>query len=100
MELLNGYKMTTTFPMDFSIADKFGCEAVKNTYKRAFKEWNNNYVYLTELVITLNQKIWEHHGLGNTELAEVYNDLWEEADDYAMENLKGDELKFFLSITD
>ena len=59
MTLPNGYEMTTTFMMDFSIADKFGITAIKDTYKRAFEEWKDSYVYLTELVIVLNLKIWE-----------------------------------------
>lgn len=100
MELMNGYKMISTFPTDFDIADKFGLGAIKDTFKRAFNEWKSNYVYLTELVITLNFKIWEHYENGNQELASLYNELWEKADNYACENLKGDELSFFYRVTD
>lgn len=100
MELMNGYKMISTFPTDFDIADKFGISAIKDTFKRAFNEWKSNYVYLTELVITLNFKIWEHYENGNQELASLYNELWEKADNYACENLKGDELSFFYRVTD
>ena len=99
MTLPNGYEMTTTFMMDFSIADKFGITAIKDTYKRAFEEWKDNYVYLTELVIVLNLKIWEWYEK-NEDVAKVYNSLWEEADVYACENLKDDELSFFYRITD
>ena len=99
MILPNGYEMTTTFMMDFSIADKFGIAAIKDTYKRAFEEWKDNYVYLTELVIVLNLKIWEWYEK-NEDVAKVYNSLWEEADAYACENLKDDELSFFYRITD
>ena len=99
MTLPNGYEMTTTFMMDFSIADKFGITAIKDTYKRAFEEWKDSYVYLTELVIVLNLKIWEWYEK-NKDVAKVYNLLWEEADAYACENLKGDELSFFYKITD
>lgn len=99
MTLDNGYKLVSTFPMDFSIADKFGVNAVKDTFKRAFKEWANDYVYLTELVITLNYKIWEHYQT-NAKLAEVYTDLYEEADSYARENLQGEEKEFFFRVTD
>ena len=53
-ELLNAYEPKTTFWMDFSIADRFGANAIKDTYNRAFKEWKTNYIYLTELVIVLN----------------------------------------------
>ena len=32
-----GYKQITTFFMDFSVADKFGINAIRDTYKRVFK---------------------------------------------------------------
>lgn len=99
MTLPNGYEMKTTFWSDFTIADKFGIDAIKDTYKRAFKEWKENYVYLTELVIVLNYKIWEFYEKGDTEYAAVYNDLWEETNEYACTHLKGNELRFFYEIT-
>ena len=34
---LTGYEPMTTFYEDFSIADKFGVEAIKDTYKAAFE---------------------------------------------------------------
>ncbi len=101
MTLPNGYEMTTTFWMDFSIADAFGANAVKDTFNRAFNEWKSNYVYLTELVITLNLKIWQHYQKnGSCELSRLYNELWEKTDSYACDNLKGKELDFFYKITD
>lgn len=93
------YELKTTFYSDFSIADHFGARAVKDTYKRAFNEWKHDYVYLTELVMILNWKIWEHYEK-NTELARLYNNLWQEADEYACNNLKGDELSYFYRTTD
>ena len=100
MTLGNGYVLTTTFWDDFSIADRFGVDAIKDTFKRAFKEWKGNHIYLTELVIVLNHKIWQHHRLGNLSYAMLYNDLWEKADTYACTHLKGEELSFFYQITD
>lgn len=99
MKLENGYEMKTTFWEDFSIADASGEDAVVDTYKRAFKEWKKNYIYLTELVIVLNRKIWQWHEKNKT-LAKVYNNLWKQADEYACENLKGKEASFFYKITD
>ena len=92
-------RVSTTFWMDFSIADAFGINAIKDTYNRAFNEWKTNYIYLTELVMVLNWKIWLHHEK-NEALMEVYNELWEQADEYACENLKGDELSYFYKTTD
>ena len=99
MVLENGYEMTTTFWSDFSIADHFGINAIKDTYNRAFNEWKDSYIYLTELVIVLNHKIWEWYKK-DKRTAEAYNALWEQANEYACENLKGEELSFFYRITD
>jgi len=99
VEEMTGYKPITTFWNDFSIADHFGVEGVKDTYKRAFAEWKDNYKFLTELVMVLNHKIWQWYER-NDELARAYNDLWEEADLYAQENLKGEALEYFYNVTD
>ena len=90
---------STTFWQDFSIADHFGIPAVKDTYRRAFKEWKSDYRYLTDLVIVLNHKIWEHYEK-NEPLARVYDDLWRKAQDYAVKNLKGEELEYYFEQTD
>lgn len=94
-----GYETKTTFWMDFSIADRFGVDAIKDTFERAFNEWKDNYVYLTELVMVLNWKIWDWYKRDN-DVALVYNTLWEFADNYAVNNLKGDELSYFYNTTD
>lgn len=93
-------RISTTFWMDFSIADRFGIAAVKDTYRRAFKEWKSNVKYLTELVMVLNHKIWQHYEAGHEDLAEVYNTLWMTADNWAVENLKGEDLTYYYTVTD
>lgn len=90
----------STFYADFSVADCYGVNAIKDTYNRAFNEWKSNYKYLTELVGVLNHKLWQHYEAGNTEVAQLYDKLWKEADAYGCDNLKGDELKFFLYVLD
>jgi len=97
--MFNG-NFTTTFPTDFTIADHFGLDAIRDTFKRAFENWKNDYKYLTELVIVLNWKIWEHYENGNEKYAELYNELWEKADEFACENLTGDEADYFFEMTD
>lgn len=94
-----GYHPITTFYQDFSIADRFGISAIRDTYNRALKEWKNDYKYLTELVMVLNWKIWEHYE-SNKAIATIYNDLWLEADNYARENLKDNELSYYYSTID
>lgn len=95
-----GYETMTTFWEDFSIADMFGEAAIRDTYKRAFKEWKSNYKYLTELVMVLNWKLWWHYEKGSRYLSKVYEELWEKADLYAQEHLKGEELQYFFRVTD
>lgn len=92
-------EFTTTFWQDFSIADYFGIAAVKDTYRRAFEEWKHDYRYLTDLVMVLNHKIWQWYQK-NEPLARVYNDLWDRTAAYALDHLKGDELSYYLEVTD
>lgn len=99
IEKMTGYKPLTTFWSDFSTAEQFGIEAVKGTFTRAFEEWKGDYKFLTELVMVLNHKIWQWYEK-NDELARVYNALWEEADNYGCENLKGGELDYFYETLD
>lgn len=98
--MYNHCEFKTTFWSDFSIADKFGIEGIKDTFKRAFEEWKNNYIYLTELVLVLNWKLWEHYENGNESIARVYNDLWEQAQSYGYDNLEGEELSYFIRTLD
>ncbi len=95
-----GYEEKTTFAMDFDIADRFGASAVKDTFNRAFNEWKSDYEYLTELVMVLNLKCWYWHQRNNMAMAKLYSQLWQKADGYACENLKGEELSYFYRTTD
>lgn len=99
IEEMTGYKPKTTFYEDFSIADIFGIGAVKDTYKNAFEGWKDDYEYLTELVMALNWKIWEHYK-DNEPLARVYDELWRKAHAYAVDNLKDEELTYYLRTID
>jgi len=97
---MTGYEPKTTFWMDFCIADKFGINAIKDTYKRAFNEWKGDYIYLTELVMVLNWKIWEYYEKSNNQLVLLYDELWRKADEYALNSLKDDELSYYYQTTD
>lgn len=100
IEALTGYKPQTTYYEDFSIADIFGVSAIKDTFRRALEGAKElGYIYLTEFVMALNWKIFEHYKRNNR-YAELYNDLWEQAREYAEENLQGDELYYYYNTTD
>lgn len=95
----NGYELKTTFWDDFTIADRFGENAVQDTYNRAFAEWKSNHIYLTELAMVLNHKIWQYHQ-SNESLARLYDKLWRECDTWAIDNLEGKELEYYIYTTD
>ena len=97
---MDGYELKTTFYDDFTIAEAFGAKAIEDTYRRAFEEWKTNVVYITELVMVLNWKLWHHWNAGRTEMAELYDRLWKEADRWCCDNLKGEDLSYFYSTTD
>lgn len=99
MMLENGYETKTTFWSDFTIADAFGVEAIRDTYTRAFEEWKNNIEYVTELVVVLNHKIWQWYEKDEG-IARVYNDLWMELDNWVCENYKDKELEYYIRVTD
>ena len=95
-----GYQPQTTFWSDFGIAEPFGEKAVEDTYNRAFREWKNDKVYLTELSMMLNWKLWQHYDKGNEKMARLYDKLWKQTDKYAMSHLKGDDLQYYIRTTD
>lgn len=97
---MSGYQPKTTFWQDFSIADVFGKDAIMDTFNRAFDEWKSNVEYITELCLILNWKIWYWHDNNNEEYATIYNELWGKVDSWCMENLKDDDLKYFIHTTD
>ena len=97
-EAFCGYKQISTFYEDFSIADHFGVDAIKDTYKRAFTGWKNDTKMITELDMVLNWKSWEH--ADNAELCNLYADMYYELRDWCFENLKGDDLTYYIKTTD
>ena len=99
MTLPNGYTMTTTFFEDFDIAERFGVEAVKETFKTSFENWKYNPVYLTELAIVMSNNSIAHYDT-NRELSMTYTELYNKVDDYCMNNFNGKSLEFYLKTTD
>ena len=99
IEEMTGYKPITTYYTDLSIADKFGMKAVEDTYNKVIKSVIG-YKELTEFVMALNWKIWEHYESGNEELARLYDKLWHLGKEHAMETLKDDELSYYFRTVD
>ena len=97
---MTGYEGKTTFWSDFTIAERFGEDAVRDTYKRAFSEWKDNVEYVTELVLVLNWKLWEHYKANNISISKLYDELWRDTASWCVENLRGDKLSYYLRTVD
>ena len=82
-----GYEPITTFWQDFSIADKFGKNAIKETAEKAFEEWKDDYKFLTELIMVINHKSWEYSN-SNLDLCSFYSNLYYEYDEKAINYLE------------
>lgn len=95
----NGYKMISTFWNDFTIADFYGVNAIQDTFNRAFAEWQSNVIYVTELALVLNHKIWQHYETNN-EYATLYDKLWREVDDWCYNNLSEEDFLHYYWVTD
>lgn len=93
-------EFSTTFRTDFAIADAFGVSAIKDTYKRAFEEWKDDYRYLTDLAIVLNHACWMWYERGNSEYSMLYEELFYKTQDYAYDTLKGEEFDYYWRMTD
>lgn len=94
-----GYTPVTTLWEDFSIADRFGDAAIEDTYNRVCDQYQTNYKVMTELILVLNHKIWQHYQ-NNVEIAKLYQQLWQDTDSWCVENLTGKQLDYYYQTLD
>lgn len=94
-----GKERKTTLFSDLSIAECYGIDSVKKTYKEVMRSWGNNLEFMCEWVIALNQKIWQHYN-NNRELASVYDELWRKADEWCINHFKGEDLQRYYEYID
>lgn len=95
----NGYEMKTTFWEDFTIADAFGVSAIEDTYNRAFNGWKHDYVYITELSLVLNWKMFQWYEKDDSKY-QIYYKLYTKLDAWCMDNLRNSELIYYIDTTD
>lgn len=97
--LENGYELKTTFWQDFTIADAFGDDAIKDTFERAFADWKTDLVYVTELTMVMSWKSCRWYET-NQERSYLYAELYRMADEWCCNHFKGDDLDYYLKTTD
>ena len=88
-----------TFHQDFSIADVFGHNAIRDTYNRAL-EWKTDVKMFTALVAILNVKCWEHYHRGNEATSKLYAELYYKAYNLGCRTFKGADFKYFWTTLD
>ncbi len=94
----------TPYQTFFEIAEMAnGGQAVitLNAMKPVIKEGLTELSYqgITDLAISANIKVWKHYKT-DPELAGIYQEIWEMIDGYALNNLKGEALNFYINATD
>jgi len=94
-------QLTTAFN-DFSVAEKFGINAVKDTFKKLVDFCKTDYKYLTELEIVTNKKCWKKYYDDETELSQLYSDMYYEVRDLFYELFGNDKEKstYHFELTD
>lgn len=90
IEEMTGYKPISTYYTDFGIAEWYGEDAIRDTYDRAIENWSDSIEWMTEIVMVLNWKIWEHYHGGNDKLARFYDELWREAQEEVYKRFDND----------
>ena len=99
-ESMCGYTQRTTFWDDFTIAEKFGVSAIKDTYKNAFTSWKTDVVFITELVLVLNWKMLYMDEKHMTEKSVMYYKCWVELSNWCERHLEAGAYEYFLNVTD
>lgn len=92
--------LESTFRDDFTIADKYWEKWILDTFKRAFKHWKKDLVFVTELSMVMNWKARQRADRWNVKISKLYEKLWFEIDTWCMDNLKWDDRKYYLRRTD
>lgn len=110
IEELTGYKPKTNFWRAFTEVDEVFIENAMDKQEieenleklcsMAFSaRCKNNVEALTELVMVVNWKIFEHYEKHEV-VARAYDKVWRELDQWCIDNLKGEDLKYYLRTTD
>lgn len=94
-----GYEMKTTFWGDFRVCGTDEA-AIRDTYKRALREWKDDKIYGTELALVLNWLSWLYYDKGEEETSKLYVELWHDIDAYICSNWKDEKLDYYVRTTD
>lgn len=96
---MTGYEAKTTYWGDFRVC-LGDTSAIRDTYKRAQRLAKQDSTYGAELALALNWLMWYYHDHSQLQLSRLYQELWEDWDAWVMDNYKGEDLQYYLRVTD
>jgi hypothetical protein len=95
------WRPETLYWQRFSVAERFGKDEITRVYNEIFNEAKSDYKHLTELVMILNHKTWEHcEHVVNPTFCGLYKELYYATDEYAKSHLTGKWLSYYYDVTD
>ncbi len=83
------------FWQDFTQAEKFGKTSIKTRFDLAFEKYKDDFEIMADLTATLELKS-KTQKTQNTAFSDLYNELWQKAENYATMNYVGDALNGYL----
>lgn len=107
--LLPGGEACSTCWQDFCIANRFGIEAVKDTYNRIFNDFKHDIKVLVELALSTNNMSWRFHSAYEKshktldgQMRDLYISLYEKVNDYVYDSgeVSDEEIGYYFSVTD
>jgi hypothetical protein len=108
-DLLPGGETHSTCWQDFCIANRFGIDAVKDTFDRIFEGFKHDIKVITELSMSLNWMSWRMHSAYEKshrtldgQMRDLYISLYEKVNDYVYESgeVSEDDISYYFSVTD
>lgn len=89
-----------TFYGDFQLGENFGGKkGVEDTYKLVKEGWSDNPAAWGEVVCALNWRLWDLYET-DEDMARLYQDLWEKAQDFGYATFKGEDATTFFRKVD
>ena len=95
--------MREAFWRAFTDAENLSAQTVSTIASILFERWKDNIKDLTDLIMVINHKSWQHSDFG-TELcdlyAELYYEYYEKAIDYLEKKGRDEDLTYFIRTLD
>lgn len=96
--------MRDIFWGEFDTAELCGPNTIKGLAEAEFDRYKDDIEALTDLVMVINHKSWNHHDMGNDDMCSLYADLYykyyEQAIEYLEKECRDKDLTYFIRTLD